>query len=118
MGCVRRSARKEGKLRRLRELARLAAELEIDRLQSENQSPTSADIHQVVQAAFQPAPEASLHQGQVMKRIKSPLHLLHPELCKRRCFGCHLEWQALPHKMMMFFAAVIAVVCAGTLCPF
>ena len=35
VGCVRRSVRKENKLKRLRELARLTAELEIDRLQQE-----------------------------------------------------------------------------------
>ena len=50
--CVRRSVKKESKLRRLRELARLAAEVEIDRLQTESQTPSSSDIHEAVHMAF------------------------------------------------------------------
>ncbi|CAE7339218.1 RE1, partial [Symbiodinium pilosum] len=50
--CARRSVKRESKLRRLRELARLAAEVEIDRLQTESQTPSSSDIHQAVQTAF------------------------------------------------------------------
>ena len=63
VGCVRRSMRKETKLKRLRELARLTAELEIDRLQQEQQAPSSSDIHQVLQTALRGSlEETSRHE--------------------------------------------------------
>ena len=51
--------RKESKLKRLRELARLTAELEIDRLQQEHQVPSPLDIQQAVQSALRSFSESS-----------------------------------------------------------
>ena len=69
VGCVRRSVRKEIKLKRLRELARLTAELEIDRLQQEQQVPSSSDIHQAVQTAFR----CSLEEAPQHRRSAAPM---------------------------------------------
>ena len=88
--CMRRSVRKESKLRRLRELARLTAELEIDRLQQEHQVPSSTEIHQAVQAAFRSSPEVSpRHEGTTRTRQApvTPPRTRHPEPDRRSFQG-------------------------------
>ena len=55
--CLHRSAKKESKLKRLRELARLAAEVEIDRVEAEQRLPTSVEVTDTVQAAVSGAAE-------------------------------------------------------------
>ena len=47
--CIRRTTRRESKLRRLRELARLTAELEIERIEEHSQS-ASREVQEAVQA--------------------------------------------------------------------
>ena len=47
-----RSVKKESKLKRLRELARLAAEVEIDRIEAEQRLPSSEEVRGVVQSAL------------------------------------------------------------------
>ena len=50
--CVRRNVKRESKLKRLRELARLAAEVEIDRIEAEQRLPSSEEVRGVVQSAL------------------------------------------------------------------
>ena len=59
MRCMRRSVKRESKLKRLRELARLAAEVEIDRIEAEQRLPSSEEVRGAVQSALGGAGEGS-----------------------------------------------------------
>ena len=50
--CLHRRVKKESKLKRLRELARLAAEVEIDRIEAEQRLPSSGEVRGTVQTAL------------------------------------------------------------------
>ena len=61
--CVRRSVKRESKLKRLRELARLAAEVEIDRVEAEQRLPSSEEVTEATQSALAGATERSGRAG-------------------------------------------------------
>ena len=50
--CCVKGARRQSKIHKLRELARLTAELEIERLESKEQSPSGTAVQEAVQEAF------------------------------------------------------------------
>ena len=57
--CVRRSVKTESMLKRLRELARLAAEVEIDGIEAEQRLPSPEEVRGVVQSALSGTGEES-----------------------------------------------------------
>ena len=70
--CIRKTARKESKLKRLREIARLTAELEIERIEEENQM-ASREIQDAVQAAF-----AGQGSQTPVRRVRTENRVLEP----------------------------------------
>ena len=68
--CFKRSAKKEGKLQRLRELARLTAEEEIERLQTEEVSVR--EVQEAVRSVLAPTPDVANRQVQETEVLRTP----------------------------------------------